>query len=162
MRPDPKIATGLWIKHLSKRQTCSMDYEKHICIAANRVLGKICRVVTLVLVTAIIGQSSAAHASGLPLDDLEGRSFSLYVLSRGKGVPDETWRVLQEMRKMFVSLQADGVVIRIHEERIGLEGERRLCAEFIDETAARKAWSSAKKMAAGVELLNLRAEPCPQ
>lgn len=137
-----------------------MDYVRHICIKTSRLLGKTCRVVPLVLSTAILGLSTAAHANGSSLDELEGRSFSLYVLSRGKGVPDETWRVLKEMRKMFASRQADGVVVRIHEERIGLEGERRLCAEFIDETAARKAWSDAMEIAAGIELVNLRAEPC--
>jgi hypothetical protein len=137
-----------------------MGYIWHICIETDRLRGKIYRVVPLMLVTTILGLSTAAHANGLPLDNLEGRSFSLYVLSRGKGVPDETWRVLKEMRKMFASLQADGVVVRIHEERVGLEGERRLCAEFIDEIAARKAWSQAKEIAAGIELVNLRAEPC--
>lgn len=121
-------------------------------------------VVTLVAVILLSFPLTASPDAGPESEKapgcLHGTSFSVYVLSRGRGVPDAAWTVLEQLRDMLTSRKADGVSVRVHEERIGLEGERRLCAEFRSETDAREAWRVAKDIASGVELVNLKAEPC--
>ncbi|MQX62302.1 hypothetical protein GHK78_04385 [Sinorhizobium meliloti] len=93
--------------------------------------------------------------------DFRGKSFSVYALSRGSGVPDAALSVLERVRSAIERMQRENVSVRISEERIGLEGERRLCGEFESEDAARTAWQHAVAIAAGVDLVSLKVEPCP-
>jgi len=82
-------------------------------------------------------------------------------LSRGKGVPEPAQRAFAQAERLFRELQAAKQVVRIHPvERLGLEGERRICAEFIDEKSANAAGARLLQMAEGVELLNIVVEPC--
>ena len=114
----------------------------------------------LLMMVLFFANHAGIHADEQLKKGFQGRSFSLYVLSRGKGIPDDTWRVLEKMRAMFASLHAEKQVVRVHETRIGLEGERRLCAEFINEAAAQAAWCRAKAIVARVDLVNIEIEPC--
>ncbi len=123
-------------------------------------LSKSCGTLLLVLIIILLDPHTEAHTGGLSPESFNGNSFSIYVLSRGKGVPDTAWQVLKDIRRYFLSQQASGFTTRVHETIIGLEGERRICAEFIDEIAGRKAWIRAEAIVAGVELVNLRVEPC--
>ncbi len=125
-----------------------------------RVTHRIYPVNLLVLGVAVLTCVTGTSANEELSDGFSGHSFSVYVLSRGKGVPDPAWKVLEEMRQMLRSLQVDGVAIRIVEDRIGLEGERRLCAEFIDEEIARATWLRAKLIGSGVDLINVKVEVC--
>ena len=45
-------------------------------------------------------------------------------------------------------------------ERIGLEGETRLCATFADEGVAEEALARVRRLVSGVDLVNLTEEPC--
>jgi hypothetical protein len=87
-------------------------------------------------------------------------SFSIYLLSRGTGVPEVGLKALQQVRELLETLAEEGRTVRMKETRIGLEGERRLCAEFDREEAADEAWRRAQEIVAGVDLVNLKAEPC--
>lgn len=98
----------------------------------------------------------------VPQDEFQGSSFSVYALSRGAGVPDAASSALERIRGVFEGMQRDNIPVRIVEERIGLEGERRLCVEFADDEAARAAWRNASTIVAGVDLVSLKVEACPR
>lgn len=88
-------------------------------------------------------------------------SFSVYALSRGKGVPDEAREVLGYARQILKQGQKQGEVKRLVDRRIGLEGETRLCAEFADEHAADRFFDQLHRRSLGVDLVNIKKEMCP-
>ena len=88
-------------------------------------------------------------------------SFSVYALSRGKGVPDEAREALDRSRRLLKRAQEQGEVKKIVEQRIGLEGETRLCVEFSDEQAANRFFGQIQHFSNGVDLVNVKKEPCP-
>ena len=87
-------------------------------------------------------------------------SFSLYVLSRGKGIPDEAKQVLDRSRQLFKRAQEQGDVKQIIDRRIGLEGETQICVELSDEHAANKLFSEIQHLSEGVALVNVKKESC--
>lgn len=89
------------------------------------------------------------------------RSFSVYALSKGTGVPERTRQVLQQIRTLLEDAQRQGNVVQLKQTRIGLEGETRLCAEFSSATVAQELFEQSRKLSAGIELLNVVMEPCP-
>jgi hypothetical protein len=90
----------------------------------------------------------------------EARSFALYALSRGKGVPEGARAALARAESMLEELQAGGADITVTEERIGLEGETRLCATFADGSLAEETLERVRRLISGVDLVNLAEEPC--
>jgi hypothetical protein len=88
------------------------------------------------------------------------RSFALYALSRGRGVPAPTRAAWQAAWGLLESARRDGKVARLEQARIGLEGEMRLCAEFDDPQAAQELVDRVRTLVRDVELLNLVEEPC--
>jgi len=88
-------------------------------------------------------------------------SVSVYALSRGKGVPDEARGVLDHARQILKQGQEQGEVTRLVERRIGLEGETRLCAEFVDEAVADRFFQQFNQLSLGVELVNINKGMCP-
>lgn len=99
-------------------------------------------------------KASESRASAPP-------SFSVYALSRGKGVPDEARQVLAHARQIFKQGQEQGEVKRLVDRRIGLEGETRLCAEFADEQAADRYFEQLRRRSLDVDLVNIKKETCP-
>jgi len=83
------------------------------------------------------------------------------MLSRGKGVPEATRSAYQDIRALLERQRDAGTVIGLYTQRIGLEGEVRLCVEFSDPDLAREALTEIRKRSYGVELLNVAAVPCP-
>jgi hypothetical protein len=90
------------------------------------------------------------------------RSFALYVLSRGKGVPDEAWEALGEVRALAEADREKGIAVTIQVKRIGLEGERRLCIEYEEEKEARRTYERARAVVEGVDLTRLVIETCDE
>jgi hypothetical protein len=90
------------------------------------------------------------------------KSFALYVLSRGKGVPDEAWETLGQVRALAETDREKGIAVTIQEKRIGLEGERRLCIEYEEEGNARRTYDRAKALVGGVDLARLEIEACAE
>lgn len=88
-------------------------------------------------------------------------SFSVYALSRGKGVSEQAMNVLNQARQMLKVGQDQGKVKRFVDRRIGLEGETRLCAEFSDEQTADQFFNELHLFSRGVDLVNMKREPCP-
>ena len=89
-------------------------------------------------------------------------TFVLYVLSRGKGVPDEAWEALGKVRALAETDREKGVAVTIQEKRIGLEGERRLCIEYEEKKEARRTYDRAKALVEGVDLARLEIETCAE
>jgi len=91
------------------------------------------------------------------------QSISVYALSRGKGVPDQAREVLAQSRTLLKAAQERGEVLRVVEQRIGLEGETRLCAEFSHAESARTITliDQIQQLGQGVDLINIKVEPCP-
>jgi hypothetical protein len=88
------------------------------------------------------------------------RSIALYALSRGQGVPEPARAVLAGAEKVIQDLQARGAPVAVTKERIGLEGETRLCATFADPSVAEEALAQIRRLVSGIDLVNLTEEPC--
>jgi hypothetical protein len=85
---------------------------------------------------------------------------AVYALSRGRGVPEATRAAWQAVRTLLEDAHRRGLVTRLEQTRIGLEGEVRLCAEFSDPERAQELLRRAREIGGGVELLNIVEEPC--
>lgn len=88
-------------------------------------------------------------------------SITVEMLSRGKGVPDETRAVFKQIHALLEQHQARDNVTTMQTKRMGLEGETRLCAQFRDRDEAEAALAEIRKYATGVDLLNISTDPCP-
>lgn len=96
----------------------------------------------------------------LPETLSELRSIAMYALSRGKGVPEGSREALRKFRRLLREAEKSGEIVQLTEQRIGLEGETKICAEFVSPDFAEKAWLTIQKMVGDQDLLNIRAERC--
>ena len=87
--------------------------------------------------------------------------ITINVLSRGKGVPAETREAFKKIRALLEQQQATAAVTALQYQRIGLEGESRLCVEFRNASDAQAALIEIHKTSADVDLLNVVEAPCP-
>ena len=83
------------------------------------------------------------------------------MLSRGKGVPDETRAAYGEIRSLLETRRDEYAVTGLRTERIGLEGETRLCIEFDTQRDAETALAVVRKRVSGIDLLQVAETPCP-
>ena len=84
-------------------------------------------------------------------------TITISMLSRGKGVPPETRAAYKRIRAL---LESRGVS-DLQTQRIGIEGETRLCAGFHDARDAEAALDEIRKIAGDVELLEVTTSACP-
>lgn len=87
--------------------------------------------------------------------------ITIEALSRGKGVPAETRAAFKQIRALLEQQQATTAVAAMRYQRIGIEGESRLCVEFRNASDAQTALTEIRKIAAGADLLNVVETPCP-
>jgi len=87
--------------------------------------------------------------------------ITINALSRGKGVPAETREAFKQIRALLERQQATAAVTAVQYQRIGLEGESRLCVEFRNANDAQAALTEVRKISADVDLLNVVEAPCP-
>jgi hypothetical protein len=87
--------------------------------------------------------------------------ITIEALSRGKGVPAETREAFKQVRALLERQQATPAIAAVQYQRIGLEGESRLCVEFRNASDAQAALAEVRKIAAGADLLNVVEAPCP-
>lgn len=100
--------------------------------------------------------SPAAGAKGA-----EPPRITIDALSRGKGVPAEAREAFKQIRALLEQQQATAAVTAMQYQRIGLEGESRLCVEFRNASDAQAALAEIRKISADVDLLNVVEAPCP-
>lgn len=87
--------------------------------------------------------------------------ITIEALSRGKGVPAETRDAFKQVRALLERQQATPAIAALQYQRIGIEGESRLCVEFRNASDAQAALAEIRKIAAGADLLNVVEAPCP-
>ena len=75
-------------------------------------------------------------------------------------MPEAARAALESMKSVVARLQREGSVIASEESVIGLEGETRLCVVFEDQAAARVTQSEFTKIAAAIDLLQIRDVVC--
>lgn len=114
---------------------------------------------TVLLATCLSNQGCAttAHAG---LQPSQTKSFAVYALSRGKGVPDESRIAVERARALLQQAREEKKVLRLVKTPLGLEGEVRWCAEFSSEASARQLYQRVYALIEGMELVNLQFEPC--
>jgi hypothetical protein len=110
--------------------------------------------------------AGCAASSALPVNEetpvLRQQSVAIYALSRGKGVPEATRRVLQNVRALAETGKQQGMVQEWRQTRIGLEGETRVCVDLRDESAKHDFLRQLREIVQGVDLINVVEEPCQQ
>jgi hypothetical protein len=110
-----------------------------------------------VTVSACAGHTADGGPAAAPA---QLRSFTMYALSRGKGVPERARTALARAEAVLQGLRDQGADVTITKERIGLEGETKLCATFADHGLAAKTLERLRQLVSGVDLVNLSEEPC--
>ena len=115
-----------------------------------------------VLVCIFSAFAGNAYVDNQPIDrtSFQGNSFSVYILSRGKGVPEEARTAFNQVYQELVELKGHGKLSYLKKEMIGLEGERRICAEFRDSENARAMFTKIKKLAVEIDLFDVVPESC--
>lgn len=88
------------------------------------------------------------------------KSFAVYTLSRGGGVPAEARAAQLAIQKLIETDRDLGRIVSVETTRIGLEGERRLCVIYKNNRDGARAFERARAIGKGVALVNLVAEPC--
>lgn len=83
------------------------------------------------------------------------------MLSRGKGVPEEARVAYRDIRASMEAQRAAYAVTDLRSQRIGLEGETRLCIEFRSQRDADAALAELRKRVSGIDLLQVAEAPCP-
>lgn len=118
------------------------------------------RVVLMVL--GIMGSTGCRRDTAVPPETTPPpvRSFAVYALSRGKGVPPEAAEALRKVVALAEEDQRRGVQVSFTTKRFGLEGEARACITYEDAQAGARALESARSIVKNVDLVNLEVEPC--
>lgn len=107
-------------------------------------------------------QESAGNEQAAPeKKDPEPTSVTITTLSKGRGVPAPTRDAYKQIRGLLEEQQNRSAVTNIDTQRIGIEGEMRMCAEFRDRDQAEYTLEQIRKISADVELLNVVEGPCP-
>ncbi len=122
---------------------------------------------TVVLASLAISVGAPAVSMDRPSavcadQSFDGQSFAVYVLSIGRGVPEETYETYQSVKSQLQQMRDQKLVSLLLESRIGIEGERRLCVAFTDATVARNTWIDVCETLLDVPLINLEIEECKQ
>ena len=76
-------------------------------------------------------------------------------------MPKPARNAVQAVRTLLKHAQRDGTKVHFEEQRIGLEGEVRLCIQFPDKKIADELMQRIRRVVEGVDLVRLIEEPCP-
>lgn len=87
------------------------------------------------------------------------RAFAVVTLSRGRGVPPEARAAMQRVSAMVEADRARGIGVETRRERIGLEGETRLCVRYESAAEGARARARAEEMTRGTDLVRIE-KPC--
>lgn len=91
----------------------------------------------------------------------EPTTVVITTLSKGRGVPAPARNAYKEIRGILEEQKSQSAVSNIDTQRIGLEGEMRMCAEFRDRAQAEYTLEQIRKLSADVELIDVVEGPCP-
>ena len=96
-----------------------------------------------------------------PAQSAANPSLEVLALSRGRGVPDETFETLQSILALAEAALESGLAISLNRQVIGLEGETRLCIVMRDDAALDELGGRIRALAENVELLQVNEKRCP-
>lgn len=120
------------------------------------------RLKAALIVALMLGSAGCmSSAPAAEPDAAQQRSLAVYALSRGKGVPEATRRAFGEIKAKLKTLHDSATVVELKEQRIGIEGETRLCAVFVDPGAAREEYQRLAQYQT-VDLLSIALERCEE
>ena len=91
---------------------------------------------------------------------LDQPSIEILALSRGRGVPETTFKVFQEIMAVANTALECGSALSVKQETIGLEGETRLCIVFRDNQAFAKIGNQIRRLATNIDLLQVNDNRC--
>lgn len=91
---------------------------------------------------------------------MTSRGFTVLVLSRGSGVPKSTEEGFVKIMALLHEARQAGNNIQIAADKIGLEGETRLCVDFTDQDLGGRLFTQVNELIQGLELINIIKEPC--
>ena len=111
---------------------------------------------TIGLAVVLLGSGPDVSASENPT--VEVIPIQVEVLSRGRGVPEDTMRVYQDI-KIAVE-EEDKSATGIKEQVLGLEGERRMCILIKNAALADSLFGKISVLARDVELMRVSRERC--
>lgn len=97
-----------------------------------------------------------------PVADMAGAEFSLYMLSRGKGVPEPTREAFEKANTFLEKARQRGDVLSMNKTRIGLEGETRLCVRAKDAAASRALQEEVWSIIGDAELFDVVEGSCSE
>ena len=87
-------------------------------------------------------------------------SIEVLALSRGRGVPESTFKTFQDIVAVANTALESGSVVSVRQETIGLEGETRLCIVFRDNQALLAVGNQIRRLAANIDLLQVNDNRC--
>lgn len=105
--------------------------------------------------------TTSPTTAAVDIEDAAPVQLTINALSRGKGVPDETREAFKQIRTLLEQQQANASVAEVQYQRIGLEGESRLCVEFRNRRDAQATLARIRTLSTGVDLLEVVETPCP-
>jgi len=104
--------------------------------------------------------SGCAPAQAVTVRAAPETDIAVYALSRGQGVPVAARQALRSARALFAKWGAEGRVLDLVDTPVGLEGDTRLCARFATPVDATSALKELDDIGRGVDLFQVKAEPC--
>ena len=87
-------------------------------------------------------------------------SIEVLALSRGRGVPESTFKTFQDIVAVANTALKSGSVVSVRQETIGLEGETRLCIVFRDNQALVAVGNQIRRLATNIDLLQVNDNRC--
>jgi hypothetical protein len=96
----------------------------------------------------------------MPTPPMTSRGFTVLALSRGSGVPESTVDGFAKIMALLHEARQAGANIQIATDKIGLEGETRLCVDFTNPTLGGRLFTQVNALTQGLELINVTNEPC--
>lgn len=117
------------------------------------------------LLAVMMAGAMAASCAGGGLADasiavVPTKSFVVLALSRGTGVPPAAQAFLAKAHDLLAKAKDAGVDMAVSQQRIGLEGESKLCVEFSDPQLGGRWFTRIQDLARGIDLINVAIEPC--
>jgi hypothetical protein len=104
--------------------------------------------------------SGCAPARAAVTNRTPDTDIAVYALSRGEGVPDAARQALSAARALFAKWGAEGRVLDLADTPFGFEGDTRLCARFATPVDATSALKELDDLGRGIELFQVKTEPC--
>lgn len=114
----------------------------------------------LLVAVILVSQGCAKTYQAMMPYTTNSKGFTVLALSRGAGVPQATWDRFSRIMALLEQARQAGANIQISTDKIGLEGETRLCVDFADPNLGGRLLTQVNELTQGIELITVSNEPC--